>query len=451
MDIELRSPPGTQGTSNPVSRKALLVFMRYPEPGKVKSRLAAALGPQEAAAIYHRLLRRTLGVASDFKRSNPDCGIFLFCTPESSAGQIVAEFPGPWEVVHQEGEHLGERMKAALRYTSQLGYPHRVLIGSDVADIEPSDLLEAFQALADGYSAIGPAPDGGFYLIGLKDHCPPIFQHSEWGTADVGARTERLLQKSCIPFRRLRTRTDIDRPGDLLLLSNTRFLADRLSIIVPTLNPMSGLGSFLDRIACELWPDDEVIVVQGENGQHREQEPIGNRIRRIVAPRGRGIQLNHGADLSSGNLLLFLHDDSIPPHNFCYSVRSVLDDPSVSLGCFRLAFQPSTPTLDRIAAWANFRTRVFRLPYGDQGIFCRREIFQKAGGFKNRYLLEDVDFVRNCRPRGAVRMHPDSLLTSSRRYLTRGILRASFENHLILLLYYLGVQDSRLYSLYYRP
>ena len=165
-----------------------------------------------------------------------------------------------------------------------------------------------------------------------------------------------------------------------------------------------------------------------------------------AAPRGRGHQLNRGVELAKGNLLFFLHDDSVPPPNFAYSLRKLCARPEMSLGCFSLAFSPSQPLLDGIARWANLRTRLFGLPYGDQGLFCRREMFERVGGFKKLYLMEDVDFVRSCRRFGRILMLPDSITTSPERYLRKGILRSLLQNHLTMLLYHLGVSDRRLYS-----
>jgi len=122
----------------------------------------------------------------------------------------------------------------------------------------------------------------------------------------------------------------------------------------------------------------------------------------------------------------------------------------MSLGCFRLGFRPSTPLMDIIAAGANLRTRYFKLPFGDQGLFCRREVFEKIGGFKKLYLMEDVEFVEECRRWGGLMILHETLFTSPRRYLTRGVIRAFLQNQVLMLLYRLGASDRLLYSLYYR-
>ena len=284
------------------AKKALLIFLRYPEPGRVKSRLAAAIGPAEAAHVYEKLTRRTLGVA-----------------------------------------------------------------------------------------ALGPAVDGGFYLIGLNHPCPPAFLPETWGTADVFKRTEQLLANSGFRVWRLAERKDVDRLDDLANLREQPWFDTTISIIIPTVRPLVQLGPLLLRhLQQQIWPGDEILIitVTGDDDlpTHTRFLEVTPQIRCATALRGRGQQLNRGAELSRGNLLFFPHDDSIPPPNFAHAIRKLCARPEISLGCFSLAFSPSQRLLDGIARWANLRTRLFGLPYGDQGLFCRREVFEKAGGFKKLYL-----------------------------------------------------------------
>jgi uncharacterized protein len=454
----------------PPPKKALLVFMRYPEPGRVKSRLASAIGSGPAAQIYDKLLRRTLGVAVDFKWRRAAIDIFVFFTPAEKYVEIRETYPGPWTFLCQQGQHLGERMEEAVRKVLHRGYSQVVLAGTDLADLEFSDFDEAFQAMDDGYSALGPAADGGFYIIGVNRPCPLVFQSDVWSTGEIFARTERLLEQTGTRVKRLRERRDIDNPEDLETLDESPEFCTNLSVIIPTLNSIERLKPLLQKLERQLWPDDEIIVVQAEGGappaepcetiQVAPRTPgvcprtgllpfFSDNVLAVASPRGRGLQLNRGAGAAKGGLLFFLHDDSIPPPNFACSVRKLCRLPEVALGCFRLTFSPSTPALDWIARWANRRTQSFGLPYGDQGLFCRREVYDNVGGFKQQYLMEDVDFVRNCRPRGRILMLPDSISTSPERYLRQGILRASLRNHITMLLYHLGVSDRRLYAYYY--
>jgi len=428
--------------------------MRYPEPGCVKSRLAAVIGPEEAARVYEKLIRRTLGVAADFKRERPEVDIFIFFTPPDKMPQLEGAYPGPWSFVCQQGSHLGERMEGAIRQGMAWGYSDVLLVGTDLADLETVDFTDAFQAVENGYAALGPAADGGFYLIGLNHPCPAVFQRECWGTTEIFARTERLLLNSGFMVKCLKERRDIDCPEDLPFIRRKPWFSASLSVIVPTLGSIDRLESFLQSLQQQIWPDDEIILVQAEIGDQQtgllEPKQITPQILSVHAPLGRGLQLNRGVTTAKGNLLFFLHDDSTPPPNFAYSIRKICEESAMSLGCFQLAFFPPNPLLNGIARWANFRSCVFGLPYGDQGLFCRRDSYKKVGGFRKPYLMEDVDFVRRCRRRGQLMVLPDSILTSSEGYIRMGILRASVRNHLTMLLYHLGVNDRILYRFYYR-
>ncbi|MGV8074740.1 MAG: TIGR04283 family arsenosugar biosynthesis glycosyltransferase [Syntrophobacteraceae bacterium] len=431
------------------SGKALIVFMRYPESGQVKSRLAVSIGAENAALIYEKLVRRTLGVTSDLKRIMPEVDIFLFFTPENKRTEVERKFAGPWELIPQKGAHLGERMDLAVRGVLARRYGHCVLIGADIADITVADMLEAFRALEQGYTPLGPAKDGGFFLIGLNRHCPSVFENTQWGTSGIYRRTANLLLESGFKVIPLAPRHDIDREEDLEFLRDKPLFSDKLSIVVPTMSSADQLSPFLLNLEDQLWPGDEIIVVRGGSATEERPIPLRDRIQWIASPKGRGIQLNRGASATKGNLLLFLHDDCNPPPLFLYHVRKISEAGGVALGCFKLSFDPSTPLLKLIARWANYRSRRFKLPFGDQGLFCRKEIFYKAGGFKKRFIMEDVDFVRHCLKEGELLIVQEHLCTSPQRYMQKGILRASLQNHLMMLLYRMGIEDETLYSIYY--
>jgi rSAM/selenodomain-associated transferase 2 len=225
---------------------------------------------------------------------------------------------------------------------------------------------------------------------------------------------------------------------------------DSLSIIIPTLSDPERIKPLLAFLEVQLRQDDEILLVHGGGDDGRPAQDLSRRVRCIYSSRGRGIQLDAGATEARNGVFFFLHDDGLPPAGFADSVRSISRAPHISLGCFELSFHPATKTLALIAAWANLRTRVLGLPYGDQGLFCRRDIFEKAGGFKRMLLMEDVDFVRRCRQWGDLMVIPHKIHSSPGRYTRKGVLRASLQNHLIMLLHQLGVSHEKLYSLYYK-
>ncbi|MEN6438777.1 MAG: TIGR04282 family arsenosugar biosynthesis glycosyltransferase [Syntrophobacter sp.] len=431
-------------------KKALLVFMRYPRPGRAKTRLAREIGPERAAATYEKLLRRTLGIVSDFHMRNPDVDAVLFHTPDDPVEQLEDRFRGPWRFSPQEGAHLGERMKNAFAAAFSLGAEKVVLIGSDTADMELRDLDDAFRTIDDGVAVLGPALDGGFYLIGLNRLCGPPFHSEAWGTADIFSRTARELASAGFRVELVAERADVDRPGDLPLLEDDSVLASSLSVIIPTMGSPERLKPLLDHLENQLWPGDEIILVQsclsGETTVSRRSPGVVH----ARCPKGRGLQQDFGAKLAEGTLFFFLHDDTVPPPGFPYLIRRACGREDFALGCFSLAFSGDNRLVGLIADWANARSSVFKLPYGDQGLFCRRDTFERVGGFQHKYLLEDVALVRQCRSLGKLTMLPERVYTSPERYLNRGILRASMYNQMIMLLFLLGVDERELYSLYYR-
>ncbi len=199
-------------------RRALLVFFRYPRPGTVKKRLATEIGPERACSIYEKLLRRTLGVVSDFKLKNPDTRILLFHLPEDPADEIARRFSGPWQFHQQVGDHLGTRMENAINFALSTGAGKAVLIGTDIADISVNELEEAFRKTVPGGAVLGPASDGGFYLIGLSRPCGRPFHFEQWGTPDACSRTRHALASAGLDVKTVRTRSDVDRPEDLVML-----------------------------------------------------------------------------------------------------------------------------------------------------------------------------------------------------------------------------------------
>ncbi|HBZ54037.1 MAG TPA: hypothetical protein DEO88_01415 [Syntrophobacteraceae bacterium] len=430
--------------------RTLIVFLRYPEPGRVKTRLAAGMGAAPAAAFYERLLRRTLGIVADFWENHRDVEIVLFFDPMEREAEVRWAFPGPWRFVAQPSGHLGERMRAACDLGSGQAERHSVVIGCDIGDLQSADLDDAFRALNHCDAVLGPARDGGFYLIGLARRCDAVFLPASWGGSEVCGRALATLQREGLTVALGKERNDIDRVEDLMRLPGRDYFDRRVAIIIPFLGSPSRLEKLLEFLEPQLWPADEIILVSGEGLPGTATCRISARTRMVRARRGRGLQLNCGVRESRSDLLWFLHEDSTPPPNFAYHVRKLVLSQHHSLGCFRLAFDGHSRALALIARWANIRTSILQLPYGDQGIFCERATYDQLNGFRRAYIMEDVDFVRSARRLGKLLIIPQPLRTSPARYVKCGILRASLVNHLLFGLYLAGIDDRKLYSWYYR-
>jgi len=433
-----------------MEKKAILIFMKYPKAGRVKTRLSKTTGAKQAGNIYQKLVRRTLGIVSDFKQTHTQIDLFLFYHPPESETQLMKGYPGPWAFIPQMNGHLGEKMKNAFNHVFNKGYEHVVLIGTDIADLKPGDIGDAFRALNGNEVVLGPAHDGGFYLIGSPFAVNEVFNFPDWSTPSVFERTQRCLHDAAHKIRILCERHDIDEENDLIYVDRNPLFQDQISIIIPYLKGTQKTASLVDTLDAQLWPGDEIVLVKGVGSPDSRIKIISPHTRVVFATKGRGNQLNHGAKAAQRNILWFLHIDSAPPPNFGYHIRKLTHTRDRVLGCFELRFSTSSFILDLIYKWSNLRTKYFDLPYGDQGIFCTRDIFEKAGGFKKQFLMEDVDFVRNCKKMGKLLVIPQPIYSSPRRYMTKGVLRASLQNHFLMLLYYLGVSDERLFQFYYK-
>ena len=195
---------------SPTSSQALprlLVFARAPQPGRVKTRLIPALGVNGAAALYRRLLARTLDTAVRV----PGVVRELWCDGDGDACRELARHYGMLLRL-QSGDDLGERMHRALAAGD--GAP-AVLIGSDCPGYNPEYLGRAFAALSTHDLVLGPALDGGYVLIGARRSDPRLFQGIAWGGEQVLADTRKRLRELGLDWCELPVQRDLDRPEDL--------------------------------------------------------------------------------------------------------------------------------------------------------------------------------------------------------------------------------------------
>lgn len=221
---------------------------------------------------------------------------------------------------------------------------------------------------------------------------------------------------------------------------------NRISVVVPVLNEEGIVIPFLRRLT--RFQGIEIVVVDG-GSQDRTLPLLQDFSRRhsvgvSVAPGGRARQMNEGAARSTGDILFFLHVDSSPPQTGMESILEAMKAKDVVGGAFRLQIDSRSLFLRMVSRAANARSRYFGLPFGDQGVFVRRDVFEKLGGYADLPLMEDVDFIRRLKKSGQVILLKEAVTTSARKWNQEGYLYNSLRNVILLVLYFLGVSPRRL-------
>ncbi len=193
----------------------LLLFMRYPEPGSVKTRLAARIGADKAAELYRNFI---LDILATLVR----CGlpIRICFSPVEKEAALLAWLGSGYSLRPQRGADLGIRMRVAFEEAFDEGFPRGILLGSDIPDLPLSVLKEADDALRRQDAVLGPACDGGYYLIGLrKDSFPQdVFDGIPWGTTVVLRVTMARLEAYGCRIHLLPAWRDVDTAKDLATL-----------------------------------------------------------------------------------------------------------------------------------------------------------------------------------------------------------------------------------------
>ncbi|MGK7901011.1 MAG: TIGR04283 family arsenosugar biosynthesis glycosyltransferase [Hormoscilla sp.] len=220
-----------------------------------------------------------------------------------------------------------------------------------------------------------------------------------------------------------------------------------ISIIIPVLNEADHILPTLASIGEA--KDVEAIVVDGGSVDGTvnlvEKIPFApTSVKVISAATGRACQMNAGAAVAKGAILLFLHADTRLPVGFDRIVRDCLSKPQVVAGAFRLQIDGALAGIRLVEMGVNWRSRLLGLPYGDQGIFMPATVFNDIGGFPDLPIMEDVASIRRLQRLGKIAIAPAAVMTSGRRWQKLGILKTTWINQLAIVAYVLGVSPDRI-------
>jgi rSAM/selenodomain-associated transferase 2 len=217
------------------------------------------------------------------------------------------------------------------------------------------------------------------------------------------------------------------------------------SVIIPTLNEAASLATTLAHLR-EQGPC-EVLVVDGGSSDGTLDAAAGADVV-LVGPRGRAAQMNLGAARARGELLLFLHADCRLEPGALEMARRCLERPGVAAGCFRMCVMAAGVGYRIIDAVASARVRLTGVVYGDQGLFVRREVFDRVGGFPPLGFMEDVFISRALRRLGRVVVAGARIFVSDRRWRRAGVVRQAVRNWSLVTLALAGVHPDRLARFY---
>ena len=224
----------------------------------------------------------------------------------------------------------------------------------------------------------------------------------------------------------------------------------RISIVVPALNEAAGIAATLEGLQSFRAGGHEVIVVDGGSADGTQERARAAADRIISAQRGRAAQMNAGAALARGEILLFLHADTRLPGNADALVLDGLAASGRAWGRFDVRIEGESPLLPVIALCMNLRSRITGIATGDQAIFARRDAFVRAGGFPAIELMEDIALSRALKRISPPLCLSAKVVTSGRRWESRGVLRTVLLMGWLRLRFFFGVAPARLARLYDR-
>ncbi len=219
----------------------------------------------------------------------------------------------------------------------------------------------------------------------------------------------------------------------------------KISVIIPVFNEKTTIESLLEQLE-KIKNDCEIIFVDG-GSTDGTTEKIPESMKLVNSPKGRAEQMNEGARISSGEVLFFLHCDSFIPEDALNQIEDVMK--SYRAGCFGISFIGAGFLMKCCGHLSNLRVKLWKIAFGDQGIFIERDLFFEIGGFPKLPLMEDYQFSLNLREKKIdIGMTRDKIYTSDRRYAKGGVIRTMWRMHSLRRKYRKGEDIEKIAALY---
>lgn len=435
---------------------ALIVFTREPTAGKTKTRMMPYYESGQCADLHLCFIR---DIYREIRKIDAD---IIVSYTGGDPIKLRSVFGESVLYTEQKGDDLGLRMYNALKDVFEMEYEKVLLIGTDIPELRAESVEYAFSLLEGDDVVLGPTADGGYYLVGMKSLHEEAFDVKHYGGSTVLDDTVRSLEKAGLSIALTDTYHDMDDRDDLagylrrmrterrLRSSETgKFIKAnaKISIIVPVYNEAATIRRMCDQLM-QYRSCAEIFFVDGGSTDDTVKI-IGDKFPVLSGVKGRAAQMNQGAEKSSGDILFFLHCDSILPPKALDEIRECIAENEY--GCFGVKFASSNFFMLTNRVISNHRAWSRGLPFGDQGIFIGRELFFDMGMFPDIPIMEDYEFSRRLLSAG---IKPGRtrhrISTSARRYgnSTLSILKTEYKMWNLRKKYRAGTDIEEISSMY---
>lgn len=420
------------------SENLLIIFYKNPEKGKVKTRLAKTLGEEKALEIYRELVEHNVNITRNLNFCDKAVWYSDFIVTTDCWDNKV------YKKQLQKGADLGSRLSIAFKEAFDKGYKKVIVIGSDCKEISHSHLKEAFIELDKESVVIGPAKDGGYYLLGMKKFYQDLFIKKSWSTSNLFNETLFTIKKRRICHGLLEILSDIDEEKDI---NSVQLLKDKISIVIPTFNEAANISKLIKHLKEEQKEHLlEIIVADGGSSDKTVMEAQKAGAIIIAAPqKGRAAQMNAGAEIATGEIIYFLHSDTFPPINYDKIIINALSEEK--WGSFKIQFDHSHFFL-RIVSWfTKLNFTYFR--FGDQSLFLRKNLFTAIGKFDaSQIIFEDTEIAKRLKLISKGKVIASPVITSARKFRDNGIYKMSYIFLYVWLLYLLKFPQHKILAIY---
>ncbi len=440
---------------------AIVVLVSNPESRQVKTRLAAGLSQEEATTFYQYCLSV---LTEDLAELSKDFTVVICPATAKDVSWARKKWPNYPIMPQPNTPNLGERIQTVMHQVLHRGYGKVMLIASDAPSLPVEYIYQCYSCLSTDDMVLAPAKDGGFYLIGTAQHLPDL-KEVRWSTEYTFNDTMRVCTEDGMQVAMGPMWYDIDVVEDLWLLERDLQGSQgkraellewikslpKVTVVIPVLNEEQRIPMLISLLV-DLHPPVKIICVDGGSKDGTVEEIRKRNILPIcLSSPNRGRQLNAALPYINTPIILFLHADTTLTQGAYTAMLDSMRDENLYGGAFSYALEGSAldwrkRVLER-GVW--LRTRVLKMPYGDQAYFIKKTAIDEVGSFKEMPLMEDLEWFERLKNTGKYVLLDDCVYPSPRRIFKKGWIWSSVVNLSLVMMYKLGVDPQKISDIYY--